>query len=314
MVSERLQKARSPPPISSVRQGLDCCFPDLADRRIRPVPSGESGWDSFAYFVGAEHLLKIARLPARPEMFTLLRQLGPMLSRRLPLRIPLETHSASRCPTLGVPLTVTSLVHGVQLTQRRLRRLSGTDRRRAASDLGGFLSALHRTDLGEARRAGAHTYGRIAMLWVWDRVRRHVLPKLGREQRQWARRLFLEHLDDQPFWRFPLRFVHKDLCDSHIILRGPRVAGVIDWGDAGIGDAAEDFGGLIMSYGQSFAREAMRRYHSPSEGLIRRPVEFYLKTIPLQHIDFGTRTGQPELVRGARRALDKVMRGEWPRP
>ena len=303
---------RDPPPIAEVRRGIECCFPTLSRTRVRPVPAAETGWDSFAYIVGSGSILKIARLPARPEMFTLLRRAGPRLARSLPLPIPLETHFSPRCRTLGVPIVVTLRIPGQQLRPVRFARLTSLERAQAARDLGRFLAALHRFPVSEARRAGARSWSRRNMARVLDRVRRNVFPRLEKAERTWASRLFADHLDDPALWRFPRRLIHGDLGGDHILIRKGKVTGVIDWGDAEVGDPAADFGGLVISYGEKFARETMRHYHAPSEGLMRRPLDFYLPALPLRHLDFGVRTGQPALVRRARRQLREAIRGEPP--
>lgn len=45
------------------------------------------------------------------------------------------------------------------------------------------------------------------------------------------------------------RFVHGDLGAEHVLVDGDRITGVIDWGDAALGDPALDHGRLVRDFG-----------------------------------------------------------------
>jgi aminoglycoside phosphotransferase (APT) family kinase protein len=46
-----------------------------------------------------------------------------------------------------------------------------------------------------------------------------------------------------------LTFIHGDLGAEHVFVDGDRITGVIDWGDAAIGDPAIDHGRLLRDFG-----------------------------------------------------------------
>ena len=81
----------------------------------------------------------------------------------------------------------------------------------------------------------------------------------------------------------PERLIHSDVTDDHLLLApaGDRLAGVIDFGDVELGDAAYDFA-YLWSYGDwtpahVFARYALEGRRSRSSGA------FALALRPLSH-------------------------------
>ena len=103
-----------------------------------------------------------------------------------------------------------------------------------------FLEALHafdssglpvkRPDWVEAYRDQCAEFERL------------VLPLLDKDLRAQAKRLFgdVETLVD-----FEPALLHADLGPAHLLVRDGRLAGVIDWGDARVGDPALDYAWLL---------------------------------------------------------------------
>ena len=69
-----------------------------------------------------------------------------------------------------------------------------------------------------------------------------VFPLLDKDRRAAAKRLFgdVETLVD-----FKPALLHADLLPEHLLVRDGRLAGVIDWGDARVGDPALDYAWLL---------------------------------------------------------------------
>jgi aminoglycoside 2''-phosphotransferase len=65
--------------------------------------------------------------------------------------------------------------------------------------------------------------------------------------------------------------IHADLGQQHILFDAQqrRITGVLDWGVAGIGDPAHDYGVLLSCYGETLLRR-MGRFTSKIAGLIER--------------------------------------------
>lgn len=103
-----------------------------------------------------------------------------------------------------------------------------------------FLSALHSLDadaLPLERPAWADEY--VARC---ERFARDVLPLLDVGEQGRARDLLTEAATLTGFDAVP---VHRDLLPEHMRCRDGRLVGVIDWGDACIGDPAIDYAWLL---------------------------------------------------------------------
>lgn len=183
----------------------------------------EDGWD---YRVIVLEDRWAIRSPRRAQMVPWLEAevaLLPALAAALPVRVPLFEH-VSRDP----PFVVYRFIEGEPL------RDEDSDGVRA------FLDALHAFDPGELpvrRPDWLATYRELA-----DEFRRHVVPLLDVDERGRADALLAEV---EVLCGFAPALTHSDLGPEHLRVRDGRLAGVIDWGDARMGDPAIDYAWLL---------------------------------------------------------------------
>ena len=154
--------------------------------------------------------------------------------------------------------------------------------------LGQFLSELHALDT--SRVAFDRLEKHSAETWAATFNERHLLvtrlayPLLNtadraRAERAWsALRLTLSQA------RFLPSLIHDDLMGSNILVdpRTKKLAGILDWSDAKVGDPAVDFAGL-MSIDRRLGELALESYEGNSLGLKER-AEIYLRYVPLGEI------------------------------
>lgn len=103
-----------------------------------------------------------------------------------------------------------------------------------------FLDALHAVDVEAvpARRPDwLETYREQA-----DEFRRVVLPLLDPDERSAGEALLAE---TETLAEFRPALTHSDLLPEHLLVHEGKLAGVIDWGDARIGDPALDYAWLL---------------------------------------------------------------------
>ena len=130
-----------------------------------------------------------------------------------------------------------------------------------AQDLGGALTRIHTTPLEGAK-------------------------ELGLGQEAW---------DD---YQGPLRFIHGDFSPDNLMVDpvSGRLTGVIDWGNAAIGDPALDFVPLVLWRGWDFARDVAAAYRLPAGDDLMDRVRFHAQVQALQWLtDTIKRRGDPEL-------------------
>ena len=115
---------------------------------------------------------------------------------------------------------------------------------------------------------------------------RLVLPFLDNDRRAQARRLFA---DAETLVDFKPTLLHADLGPDHLLVRDGRLVGVIDWGDARVGDPALDYAWLLNG---PFADWDV----DPD---LRRRARFYHRLAPWYETHYGLFTNQPaHLERG----------------
>ena len=103
-----------------------------------------------------------------------------------------------------------------------------------------FLDALHAVDVESVpaqRPDWRETYGQQA-----GDFRRVVLPRLDSDERRRGEALLAEI---ETLEGFPPALTHSDLLPEHLLVRDEKLVGVIDWGDARIGDPAIDYAWLL---------------------------------------------------------------------
>jgi aminoglycoside 2''-phosphotransferase len=119
-----------------------------------------------------------------------------------------------------------------------------------------------------------------------------VYPLLLPYQVNWADALFARALEDTAFFGYEPALIHGDLAPYHLLFDPAKgeLSGVLDFGVAGLGDAALDIGGLISIYGESLVAHMQRSYPGLQTFLPR--ARFYAQSIELQWVLLGLETGE----------------------
>lgn len=162
--------------------------------------------------------------------------------------------------------TVHRFLAGQPLYNHELLRLSSAAQDRLAEQLAEFLVQLHGIPDAELKQAGLLTAApedrTVYYLNLWEEIRAEVYPHLWKDQKAWVEQLFRPLLGGslamtacQPV------LTHNDLAPYHILYQPepPGLRAVLDFGEAGPGDVADDFALLINIYGESFL-ERMGRF------------------------------------------------------
>ena len=189
---------------------------------------------------------------------------------------------------------------GQPLRRTLLHRLDNATQRHLASQLGGFLYALH-TIPREVLPSGLHVQdGRERWRDFYDRVRATLFGSMRPAARHEVEQHFAAYLSDtnQEFaFRPVLR--HGDFGPTNILYdpsaRG--VSGIIDFGSAGLGDPATDVAGLLgpLSYGAAFVDLLAPAY--PGLAALLGRARFYAGTFALQEALWGVEHHDPAAVR-----------------
>jgi aminoglycoside 2''-phosphotransferase len=290
------------------QQIIAACFPELAIKRCQPVAQG---WDSVAVAVNNAIIFRFPKRRDVEPQYQFELRLLPALAGALPLPIPDVAFfwpGGAAHPGIFIGH---HLIHGVQLTAEYLTPEHTTS---IAQQLGQFLSALHRFPAEQAIRlgvpAGDEASWRRHYQDQFEQIQSRVLPLLDNIVRARITRDWQAFLADQTHFRVAL--IHHDLADEHMLYDPARgtISGIIDWGDAAIGDPAIDFTGLLAAYGQDFTERVLLHYQGEVDASFRDRMRFYRGAMPLNTVLFGLSTGQTDYVRQGRKELldDKMTR------
>jgi aminoglycoside phosphotransferase (APT) family kinase protein len=145
-----------------------------------------------------------------------------------------------------------------------------------------FLHALQAVDVEAVpapRPDWLETYREQA-----DEFRRVVLPLLDADERPRGEALLAEV---ETLTGFRPAVTHSDLGPSHLLVHDGKLAGVIDWGDARIGDPAIDYAWLLNGPFPDW----------DVDDELRRRALVYHRLGPWFEVHYGDFTGRPEWVR-----------------
>jgi len=218
--------------VSLVRELVASQFPDWANLPIERVEP--NGWDNRTFRLGSEMSVRLPshqRYAAQVEKEQeWLPRLGPLL----PLAVP--TPLARGVAGHGYPWhwSIYGWLDGDTASVGRIDDLDAF-----ASELAGFLRALHQIDPTGGPAPGLHNFFRGGSLDVYDAETRDAIEALGDQVDRGAVTEVWEVAlqttwHDEPVW------VHGDLVTTNMLVRDGRLSAVIDFGCSGVGDPSCD--------------------------------------------------------------------------
>lgn len=229
-----------------------------------PIVEIEEGWDFKVLILEDQSVLRIPRHRLAVEEFEKKILLLPAIADRLPVQIPRFAHVSRE------PLYVTyPLIRGDGY------------RNEDPPGVRAFLDALHAIPVDEVPAPHPdwlETYRQQA-----EEFRRIVLPLLGPDERARGEALLSEI---ETLTGFRPALTHSDIAPNHLRVVNDKLVGVIDWGDARIGDPAIDYAWLLTT--------AFPDWEVEDE--LRRRARFYYRLAPWFDVHYGDFTNQPEWV------------------
>ena len=247
-------------------------------------PLGE-GWAYDTYLADDEWVFQFPRLPN--EDVTLRKQIAllPDLAAEVSSRVPVPTHVSDEPPCMGY------------------RKIDGVPFPEVGEEgiwperLGRFLYDVHMTPpefVGMRARTAEDVREEVrAQLAEW---RARVMPLLDADERRRAIDLFEAYADDDTLWRLATCLTHGDLGPEHILVTPlGDLAGVIDWGDASVGDPVRDFAWLLRA-APLVGERALAAYGGEPDQHFRDRARFAFALMPWHEVAYGLDSEQPAFV------------------
>jgi len=234
----RMHADELPIEIPLVRRLLEEQFPEWAALPVERVPS--MGTDNALFLLGDHKVVRLPRIEWATGGIDKDFRWLPLLAPMLPVAIP-EPLARGR-PGAGFPWD-----WGVYSWLPGENPGLGSGGAGLALDLAGFVRALREIDV-----EGAPASRRGKGLATQDERARQALSEVPEASGAWEAALALPEWEGPPVW------LHADLLPGNLLVRGGRLAAVVDFAVAGVGDPACD---LIPAWSvlSGEARQLFRR-------------------------------------------------------
>ncbi|MSP21515.1 MAG: hypothetical protein EXR66_00565 [Dehalococcoidia bacterium] len=182
---------------------------------------------------------------------------------------------------------------------------SPPERARLAQSVGKFLARLHAFPLERAASLG------VKHVDMWEGHYRPMLERcrrlLSTASAAWLDARAQAFLEGGGVRTAAQALIHADLSGDHLVVdKQSALVGVIDWGNAMVGDPALDFAALLDAYPEGFV-EAVRKAYEAAGGRpdpdAPRRARFYVDVSPLFGVLFAQDAGFPHIAMADRRAF-----------
>jgi aminoglycoside phosphotransferase (APT) family kinase protein len=228
-----------------VEQLIRMQFPQWASLPVAPVENG--GWDNRTFRLGDGMSVRLPRaLPYVAQVEKEHRWL-PVLRPHLPLPIPVPLGLGTPGAGYPWPWSIYGWLDGEPAHVHHAYDLG-----RFAVDLAHFLVALRGIDARNGPAAGPHNFHRGGSLSIYDAETRRSIGTLADEIDATA---VTEVWDTglEASWQGPPVWIHGDIAETNLLIKGGLLNAVIDFGCAGIGDPSCD---LVVAW--TFLDQATR--------------------------------------------------------
>lgn len=191
-------------------------------------------------------------------------------------------------------LAVYRFIKGDALRREDILRLTKKEQNKIARQLAVFLKQFHEIPHSELKQnqIAQSDVNRSRETWLklFETVENELFPLMMPHVRECVREHFAPILADEYFMDYESQLINGDIVPYHIIYdrEQKQINGIIDFGTAGIGDAAADFACLIYNYGETFLAKMAKTYPEIEQAIDR--ARFWAGTLPLQWALGGLRT------------------------
>jgi aminoglycoside 2''-phosphotransferase len=187
----------------------------------------------------------------------------------------------------------------LQETFRSIRDEAVLDR--VAEQVANFLGELHSLQPGNGFSLDLPRRDtREEWVGLLTKIREQLLPALSREESLQIIDYVESFMVEEDNFNYPPVLRHGDFGTVNVLFdpSGKRLSGVIDFGNAGLGDPALDLAAVLapsFGYGEGFFARLARVY-AVEEPLLRR-ARFYVGTFSLQEALYGVEHGSERIFR-----------------
>jgi len=238
--------------IDLVRKLIATQFPQWAGLPIRPV--AVDGWDNRTFHLGDRMTVRLPSGPWYARQVAKEQEWLPKLAAAVSLPIPAPLGHGRPAEGYPFPWSVYGWIDGETALAGRIDDLT-----EFAVDIASFLRALAKADATGGPEPGKHNFFRGGPLTTYHDETLAALATLGDAvPGDTCRRIWQDGLDAT--WAGPPVWFHGDTAPGNLLVRGGRLAAVIDFGTSGVGDPACDLAiawGMLTGPSRAAYRETL---------------------------------------------------------
>ncbi len=266
-------------------QRAQAIMPDL---KIEQVERNQEGLINDVLVVNQKFVFRFARTEDYARILEVEMRILDLIRPHLGISVPTPVYRSFDC-------MVYPLLSGEALSRKMVMAFDESTQNHVAEQVGTFLFRLHTTDISKVEwelPSSRAPVKREDWLEIQAEVKQKIYPLLQKYQIEWADDLFNSVLENPESANYEPALIHGDLASYHFLFDGQerKITGVIDFGMAGMGDAASDIGNLINIYGESFVKRIGKAYPNLEKHISR--ARFYSQLIELEWILRGMETGE----------------------
>lgn len=287
----------------------------------RPITSVRilgQGEDNTAVVINRRFILRIPKNRRVAGMIRREARLLAALRRRLPIQVPAPERVGGLRSLDGWPVLLYRRIPGSGVSWSRLSpgayRGLIHDLRPILGQLASFPARLS-SQLGVPGRTAGEW--RTEMRGFHRYLRRAVFPLIPTDDRAELEARLSGFTENDANFQFRPTLLHTDLHSEHVLWAGHRVSGVIDWGDAEVGDPAREFAQWAAHFGTRDVSRLAENRVGPRDRTFEQRVEVYRLFRPLWRLREAAQTRNvrqaEEGVTWLRRALTIDPSRGWSR-
>lgn len=265
------------------------------------------------YLVNSQYVFRFAKHADASAAMAIERCLLPLLWHHLALAVP-QPEFAGRSAATGLGLMGYQVLPGEPLERHVLDHLPATSQAWLIFQIAEFMRQLHALPLSLINHCGVRTLHPSTHLTnVMERARIEVWPHLSDQVRQYHEGLLIAYLGEARLHTYRPALLHGDLSPGHFLAdtAQARLTGVIDFGDACIGDPAWDFVYVYEDYGPATLKAVLAHYAPGQVELLAQKTRIYQQLNNVEYCLAVLQSAAPPEIREAIATLeDQAAVGE----
>ncbi|TCZ79348.1 aminoglycoside phosphotransferase family protein [Paenibacillus albiflavus] len=267
--------------ISTYVRRIQEVYPNL---HIQDVKQNEIGQNNDVFILNQSLVFRFPKYQQGIDKLKRETELLESISKTVAMPIPFPAYKSFDEMEVGKAFMGYKLIEGSPFWKEELINIKSQNLTNTiASQLVTFLIELHSMDIpitvaSQKQHESVHRI--IENLFI--RIKEKLFPFMRVDAQEKVVDNFNTFLNNTHNQNLEKTLIHGDFGAGNIIWdpKENRVAGVIDFGGAGLGDPAYDFAGILSSYGEEFFEICINLY--PGGRRISERVHFYRSTFALQ--------------------------------